>query len=57
MMLLSWIFDLNYTYTRQIFVKEQYTEYVINELKKCNVSAAELKKVEKFAGSFLSVSE
>ena len=57
LMLLSWISDLNYTSMRQIFVKEQYTEYVINELKKCRVSVDETGKIEKFAKSFLPTDE
>jgi len=54
LMVLSWIFDLNYAYTRQFFVKEQYTGYLIGELQKCRISTEETEKIKKFAESFLA---
>lgn len=53
LLVLSWIFDFNYVYTRRMFAENKYPEYLMKELKTCDVSVKDLERIEQFYKSCL----
>lgn len=45
---ISWIFDLNYRKTKEIFTQEKYGAYLLNLMPEYNVSADEIKQISEF---------
>lgn len=50
---LSWIFDLNYIRTKQIFVEQEYDKFLIDELTKYHHSAIDLQTIAKLTQEIL----
>ncbi len=46
LMVLSWIFDLNYEFTKETFVKNGYDKYLFSELKNYHHNKEDLKKIQ-----------
>jgi len=46
LMVLSWIFDLNYEFTKQTFIKNGYDKYLLNELSQYHQNKEDLKKIQ-----------
>jgi hypothetical protein len=44
-MVLSWIFDLNYQYTKKAFISEGYARFLLNELAKYHTNTADLDRI------------
>lgn len=45
LMVLSWIFDLNYYYSKKLFVSEGYARYLLTELSKYHTNTADLDQI------------
>ena len=45
LMVLSWIFDLNYQYSKKAFIAEGYAKYLINELAKYHTNDDDLNQI------------
>ena len=46
MMVLSWIFDFNFQYTRTLFFRDGYADYLLEELLKTDVSSDTIQKLK-----------
>lgn len=52
LMVLSWIYDFNFLNTKKFFFTRQYDQYLLQELKTCDVSATELQTIENILKNF-----
>lgn len=50
---ISWIFDLNYQKTKEIFVNRGYGDYLLNELAKYHENAKDIEEIRKVVNSNL----
>lgn len=48
LMVISWIFDLNYKKTKQIFTKEKYADYLLDLLQCYHKNSDDIKKISNF---------
>ena len=52
MMVLSWIFDFNFRYTRELFLNDGYADYLLNELSLNNIPADTIRKLKDIMKKF-----
>ena len=56
LLVLSWIFDLNYKKTKEIFIQQEYGPYLLNMLSQYHNSKNDIDKIANFMNKHLSIS-
>ena len=49
LMVMSWMFDLNYSKTKEMFKQQEYAQYFLEMLRQCNIADEDIDNITNFA--------